>query len=356
MTNIKAFQPDWTSPPGDTIYSILSERGISKSELSQNIGLSTGELQNLLDGRMTISIGVARKLTETLGASIEFWIARDYQYRLDAARLHDIDEKWLETLPINDMIRFGWLNPAPRATEEMAACLEFFGVSSVSAWKRSFREMQSQTSFRKSQTFETNPVAVAAWLRQGEIESYRIKCAPWDSKKIQGSIPSIRRLTRKKDPKIFLPELTKLCAASGIAVVIVRSPRGCRASGAVRFVEHDKALLQLSFRFLSDDHFWFTFFHELGHLILQEPKEVILEEIDGSATEEEEEANRFAANVLIPQENKETMMKLRTSREIIKFARRNGVSPGIIVGQLQYLGILRYNQLNSLKRRYSWTE
>ena len=356
MTNIQAFQPDWTSPPGDTIHSILLERGMSKAELSKNIGLSTRDLQNLLDGRMTISIGIARKLAKMLGASIESWVSRDYQYRRDAARLHDVDEEWLAMLPINDMIRFGWLSPAPRPAEEMAACLEFFGVPSVSAWNHSFREMQAQTAFRTSQSFGANPAAVAAWLRQGEKESFRIRCAPWDRKKVQEIIPSIRQLTRKKDPKKFLPELTRHCASFGIAVVIVRAPRGCRASGAVRFIEHDKALLQLSFRYLSDDQFWFTFLHELGHLFLQEPKEVILEEVDGSVTKEEEEANRFAANVLVPKENRASMMKLRTSREVIKFARRIGVSPGIIVGQLQYLGRLRHNQLNKLKRRYSWTE
>ena len=216
--------------------------------------------------------------------------------------------------------------------------------------------MQAQTAFRTSPSFDANPAAVIAWLRQGEIESFRIRCGPWDCQKVQETIPSLRQLTRRKDPETFLPELTRYCASSGIAVVIVRAPRGCRVSGAVRFVEHDKALLQLSFRYLSDDQFWFTFFHELGHLLLHEPKEVILEEVDGSVTKEEEEANSFSANVLVPEQSRASMMKLRTSREVIKFARRIGISPGIIVGQLQHLGKLRYNQLNKLKRRYSWTE
>lgn len=356
MTKGQDFRPDWISPPGDTIRSLLVERGISRVEFSQQLEISTEDLRNLLDGRMTVSIGIARKLSATLGASIEFWMSRDCQYRRDAARLHDIDEKWLATLPISDMIRFGWLNPAPRASDEMVACLEFFDVPSVAAWERMFGETRAQTAFRTSQAFKSNPAAVAAWLRQGEIESSLIECAPWDPKKIQEIIPAIRRLTRKKDPKHFLPALIEYCAAAGIAVVIVRAPFGCRASGAVRFIDPDKALVQLSFRYLSDDQFWFTFFHELGHLLLHEPNEVILEEIDASVTKEEAEANEFATNVLVPREHRTSMLRLRTAREIIRFALRIGVSPGIIVGQLQHLGSLKYSQLNGLKRRFSWTK
>ena len=34
------FQPDWVSPPGDTIIDLMDEHGISDEELSKKIGLS----------------------------------------------------------------------------------------------------------------------------------------------------------------------------------------------------------------------------------------------------------------------------------------------------------------------------
>ena len=111
----------------------------------------------------------------------------------------------------------------------------------------------------------------------------------------------------------------------------------------------------LSFRYLSDDHFWFTFFHEAGHLLLHGKNALFLEGDNIASTKEEQEANEFAAGILIPTEFQAALLSLPVDgRDVIKFARLVGVSPGIVVGQLQHLGRIKPNQLNSLKRRYSW--
>ena len=113
----------------------------------------------------------------------------------------------------------------------------------------------------------------------------------------------------------------------------------------------------LSFRYLSDDHFWFTFFHEAAHLILHREKYIFLEGDDRLSSDEEEEANKFAADTLIPPEFQAEMMSLPAeTRAVMRFARKVGVSRGIVVGQLQHRGLLRRNQLNNLKHRYTWSE
>ena len=140
-------------------------------------------------------------------------------------------------------------------------------------------------------------------------------------------------------------------------MAIVRAPRGCRASGATRFLSANKALLMLSFRYLSDDHFWFTFFHEGGHLLLHSEKSLFLEGADMPSSREEEEANDFAARALIPLEFQPLLAGLNAdARGVIRFARQVGVSPGIVVGQLQHLGRVDRGQLNGLKRRFRWGE
>src|SRR6202041_81041 len=96
----------------------------------------------------------------------------------------------------------------------------------------------------------------------------------------------------------FLHDLKESCAASGVAVAIVRAPNGCRASGAARVLSQEKALIQLSFRYLSDDQFWFTFFHEAGHLLLHGDRGFFVEGINTPTTREEQEANEFAARTL----------------------------------------------------------
>jgi HTH-type transcriptional regulator/antitoxin HigA len=319
------------------------------------MGQTLEEAANLLQGRATITIRVARRLERVLGASVEFWMSRDFQYREDTSRLHAVDEGWLAELPLGDMIRFGWLKPIPHPSDEMSACLRFFNVPNVQAWRQEYEKVSEMVAFRTSPSFDSRPAAVAAWLRQGEIESEAIDCHQWDPRRFEVALSEIRSLTRQKNPDRFVPELRKLCADVGVAVAIVRAPNGCRASGATRFVSPKKALLLLSFRHLSDDQFWFTFFHEAGHLLLHGERGFFLEGFDAPMTKEEEEANQFAARTLVPREYHQKLLNLPLDgRKVIRFAHAIGVSPGIVVGQLQHFGRIKHRQLNNLKRRFTW--
>jgi HTH-type transcriptional regulator/antitoxin HigA len=355
MPHGQEFNPDWASAPGDTISDILHERNLTVIEFAHRMGDTTEHATDLLQGRATITIGIARRLERVLGASVEFWMSRDFQYRQDSARLHAPDHQWLAELPLGDMIQFGWLKPVPRPSDEMSACLRFFDVPSVAAWHQVYANLQEMVAFRTSRSFDSRLAAVAAWLRQGEIEGGVIECSPWDRNRFEECLSRIRPLTRQKDPSRFIPELLKLCRACGVAVVIVRAPNGCRASGATRFLSRDKALLLLSFRHLSDDQFWFSFFHEAAHLLLHGDKGFFLEGLEPPTTILEEEANEFAGRILVPSEFRTAMLGLPVhSREVIRFARRLGVSPGILVGQLQHFEKIKRNQLNGLKRRFRW--
>ena len=366
MSSSEGFQPNWTSAPGDTIVDILRERDISKASFASLMSFSLEETNDLLEGRSTVTVAVARRLSGFLGASLEFWMSRDYQYRQDSRRLQDDEEGWLRKLPLGDMIKFGWLRPPPLPSEELAACLRFFRVSSVSEWKEHYQSLQEAAAFRSSPSFDSREESVAAWLRQGEIEAEGIECRPWHSERFRGSLSQLRSMTSQKDPGRLIPALQEACSKNGVAVVVVRSPIGCRASGATRFLTNGKAILQLSFRYLTDDHFWFTFFHEAGHLILHGQRHFftsalegqgpwILEGTEAPITEEEEEANHFAATTLIPHEFQQELLTVPPStRAVIRFAHRVGVSPGVIVGQLQHHGQIGYDQLNRLKRRFAW--
>lgn len=355
MSSTQDFRPNWASAPGDTISDILRERKLSEVDFARQLGRPLEDARDLLQGRSTITLAIARRLERVVGSSVEFWMARDFQYRESVARLHAGNEEWLADLPVGDMIRFGWIKPVPHPTDEVLACLRFFGVPSVNAWREAYADLRQMVAFRTSPSLDSRPGAVAAWLRQGEIEADAISCDPWNAKLLQESLPSIRALTREKDPRNFVPELQKICASCGVAVVIVRAPSGCRASGATRFLTPNKALLMLSFRYLTDDHFWFTFFHEVGHLVLHDKRRFFLEGLDAISATEEEEANNFSANCLIPSEFRSAMLSLPPhAREVIRFARKVGVSRGIVVGQLQHYRRIRHNQLNRLKQRYRW--
>ena len=56
------------------------------------------------------------------------------------------------------------------------------------------------------------------------------------------------------------------CREAGVVVLLIPELKGPHLSGAVRWLGN-KAVIQLSLRHRKDDQFWFTFFHEAGHLL-----------------------------------------------------------------------------------------
>src|SRR5690606_32280554 len=163
------------------------------------------------------------------------------------------------------------------------------------------------------------------------------------------------KLTTISSPRRFLPKLRSLLAAAGVALVVVKAPPGCRASGAARMVSPDKAMLLMSFRHRADDQFWFTLFHEIGHLLLHHGTTCVDGDDLPTSQQIETEANDFASFCLIPIHRTEELEELPpSSSSVIRFSVSVGISPGITVGQMQYRKIIGYDRLNHLKRRWSW--
>ncbi|HEY2710797.1 MAG TPA: ImmA/IrrE family metallo-endopeptidase [Caulobacteraceae bacterium] len=360
MTMANSFAPDWSSPPGDTIKDALACRNLTADGLASALRLSSSSVARLLSGELVIDAAVAGGLASVLGGSRHFWLRREafYRDRLDQSLgSHDVIDfaSFKAALPLKDMRSFGWLRDS-RGGAEDDAIREFF-EDAPDTWVQSGPALAEQVRFRTSLAHKTNPAAVAAWLRQGVRASRRIECAPWDPGKLRAALPAIRALIRVKKPINFFPKLVEIGRACGVAIIFVRSPAGCRASGATHFEAVDKAIIQLSFRYRADDQFWFTVFHEIGHLILHPTSPLFVEGQDYEMTEEESEANRFASAILVPEEFEAELGSLqRDFRAYARLAKRINISPGVLVGQMQYRGLLRHEQMNFLKERYDWVD
>jgi HTH-type transcriptional regulator/antitoxin HigA len=353
------FQPDWATSPAETIRRALIRRGWSLADLADAMNVDEDIASALAEGAAEIDERNAKALATAFNTSASFWTERQKQYFSDTGRLKQasIDKAWLRELPLRDMLRFGWVKPYQNDAQKISSALQFFGVSDVAEWKSKYRTDLAAAAFRTSLTFTSNPVATAAWLRWAALQASEIKCNAWSADSFRSALQKTRALTRRKHPEQFLPELVRLCAECGVALIIARAPEGCRASGATRFILPSKALIVMSFRYRSDDHFWFTFFHEAAHLLLHGKEALFLEDGSDVTAEEEDEANEFASALLIPPRSKSEFERLGASvKNILRFAMKEGISPGVVVGQLQHHGHLAHNRLNRLKRRYAWTQ
>ncbi len=353
--------PDSISPPGETLHELLEEQGMSQAQLAERTGRPKKTINEIVRGKAAITPETALQLERVLGVPANFWNNREANYREHLARKEEqrrLSKRigWLKELPLTFMLKKGWIKKRTNKVEQLREVLMFFGVSSPVEWGQVFEGQRAY--FRQSSAFEIHRGSVTAWLRQGEIQARLIDAEPFDKDTFVSVLQDIRPLT-KEPPQVFEDTLPTLCAKAGVAAVFVPAPDGCRASGATRWVSKTKALIQLSLRYKTDDHLWFTFFHEAGHLFKHGKKEVFLETGKGTQGAKEDEANRFAADLLIPPNDFRNFVKRSefTKAAIIEFAGGIDIAPGIVVGRLQHEKLLRRNSsFNGLKKHFRWKD
>lgn len=353
------FSPDWTSPPGDTLADILAERGWSQTEFAERTGYTEKHISLLINGKASITEETALKLELVVGSNAAFWLSREARYReaharADEEKALEKEGNWLKKLPLKHMVTCGWVRQFSSVGAQVAECLKFFEVASVKAWE--IRYQEPVAAFRASKKYSIEPASTAAWLRQGERAASMIKCEPFDKMAFKKSLIDIRSLCKETDPDVFVPKLTEICAKAGVAVVFEPAPRGCPVSGATKWLSPAKALLMLSLRHKSNDHLWFSFFHEAGHILLHGKKMMFIDVERMLTDEQEDEANRFSRDVLIPPALGVRLLRLRPYEvDVLQFAEQAQIAPGIVVGRMQNEGLLGWNHLNHLKVRYHWS-
>lgn len=209
-------------------------------------------------------------------------------------------------------------------------------------------------ALRQSVVHSVDPYALLAWIRKGELQAQLLHCAPYDPKNFRAALIHIRKLTR--DPlDSSAPRMVESCASAGVALVFVPEVPGTRTWGVTHWLTPEKAVIQLSLRGKTDDHFWFTFFHEAAHILLH-PKRDIFVEREGTLDSHEREADQFAADSLIPPPAWQRLAraKPRSKVEIETIADQLDIAPGIIVGRLQREKLLPWTNLNALKRKLAF--
>jgi HTH-type transcriptional regulator/antitoxin HigA len=352
------YEPNTISRPGATLLDLLDERGMSQAELAGRTGRPLKTINEIVKGKTAITPDTALQLERVFGVPASFWNNREAQYREFLARRSSetrlkADAGRLKDVPTRAMEKLGWIPREKTAVRKLENVLTFFGVASIGALETRGRDAR----FRQSKAFAANPIAVGAWIRKGHIEADRIDCAPFDETRFRAALADARRLCGEM-PDDFAERLVARCAAAGVAVVFVPELPGTHLSGAARWLNPSKALIQLSVRHKSDDHFWFTFFHEAGHILLHTRKKVFIDADDGAADAEEQDANRFASDFLVPPDEWRRFVdnKRFTKAAITAFAKEIGVSPGVIVGRLQHERRLPFNFCHDLKRPIRFSE
>ncbi len=353
------YKPDFVTPPGETIQEMLDSRGLSQADLALRMGRPKKTINEIILGKAAITPDTARQLELVLNIPASFWLMREAKYRSwliqkDEDQHLDKEKVLLDNLPISKMRSLGWLEKSTDARSTVNSVLTFFSVVSLDKIP-----LVEEAAFRKSEKFAINKWALAAWLRKGELEANKINCNPYNKDRFFQVLQKARKLTRE-EPETFVPELVRICAEAGVCLAFVPELPQTAVSGATRWLGPEKALIQLSLRYKCNDMFWFTFFHEAGHVYLEHAKREILLEDDfkGFMDQREVQANKFATDFLIPKESFAEFIQRGSfsSESIKKFASELGVASGIVVGRLQFEKVIPFSRFRELKKNFSWEE
>lgn len=345
------FVPRWASPTGHTIRDVMAARRIGTDRLPEIVGLNPAEAVELLAGRAPLRLYQAQALVEHLGSTVHFWMSREGQYQEDLRRLRDYETA--SALPTPFMTRAGWVRPFEDWADCVRALRDFFDVPTGTDLQAATTRLLARAQLHWSGAHRLDDLALAAWFRRAESTGAARRVNVWDPEGIRTQLPTLRALTRMRDPQKSLGRAAEILAASGVSLSVVPTPPGCPVSGAARRDSEGVRMLVLSGRHLTDDHLWFTFFHEVGHLLADEDPQVCIDPRD-DPDEVETAANAFASDVLIPQGALDGLSGRSSYREVIRAAAATGVSPGIVLGQLQFRGIAPYGRLERARRRYDW--
>lgn len=361
---------------------LLDELGMTQAELARRTGRPQKTINEIIRGKASITPDTALQLQRVLGTPASYWNNRQQQYLEHQARVQErmsLSQQldWLARFPVKAMVSMGWIRSFDDKVEQLVELLNFFGVASPEQWNVIWN--QHVVAFRRTRAFESRQEDLSAWLRRGEIEAQEIYCQPYDAQAFRRVLNEIRGLT-VHPPEVFCSELVSLCAKVGVAVVFIRQLPQARVSGATRWLTPDRALIQLSLRYKTDDHLWFTFFHEAGHILKHGKREIFLESetadqdkeneandfavLEGETVDEdkENEADSFAADMLIPAQQLNDFLaqicsiRYPSTETIMQFASKIGIAPSIVVGRLQHDRRVPHTHYNKLKGKLEWAE
>lgn len=338
------------TPPGETIKEQLEDRGMSQKEFSQRMGMSEKHISRLINGEVQLTPEVAYRLETVLGVPASFWnnleaIYREKLVKIEEENAMGEDVQLAKRYPYKEMAKNEWLPEETVPEKRVAALRSFFEVAQLTFLNND--RLLPRIACRRQSVTEKADYALVAWAQKARLEARKIATQKVDLKGLEQQLGRIRSMTTE-DPEKFCPELSALLADHGVALVLLPHIGGSFLHGAT-FQEKDKIVMGMTIRGKDSDKFWFSVFHEIGHILLGH-----LGQPEGTTLEDEKAADNFAGDILIPPDDfdRYTWKGKFSKASIQQFAAEQGIAPGIVVGRLQKERYIQFNWCNDLKTQY----
>jgi addiction module HigA family antidote len=347
MNNRNTYTPQTVTHPGDTLAEKLEELGMDSKEFALRTGKPEKTISQVLNGKSSITPEMAVRFETVLGIPAHFWLQRQSNYDEALARTREYERlaeavEWAKNFPVAAMASLGWVGKRTKWEEKTEELLCFFGLTDADAWGNYYLAQDLKVQFRISLKHSNAPHALSAWLRHGELQAQQVQSPPFSKDKFREALPELKAIMAAH-PQDYFARMKAVARNAGVTVVHTPCLPKAPINGATRWLG-DRPVIQLSGRYRRNDIFWFTFFHEAGHILLHGKKDIFLEKVEyeGKDAEKEAEADAFASKWLLTQEQLDEVLQYPTLTEelIIAKAQKFGTHPAIIIGRLQHDNLL----------------
>jgi HTH-type transcriptional regulator/antitoxin HigA len=349
-TKMNTTVPAEVFPPGEFLRDELESRGWSQVVLAEILARPPRLISEIVSGKRAITPETAKGLAAALGSSAELWMNLESAYQLSRTRIETSvvarRAKLYGKFPVKELIRRGWV---PRANDfqslEKNVC-KFFGVQSPDE-SPAFRH-----AAKKRQYNDVPQTLQLAWLNRAEQVAKDIEAHPYSAPALKEAIKELQKCLREVED---VKKASRILSRAGVRFVIVEYLPRAKLDGACFWIEKRKSpVIALSLRLDRIDNFWHTLFHEIDHVVNGEGKQTPIVDIvetehapNSALPREEMRANASAAKYCIPEEDLNEWVsqtpRVASRGNILAFAERVGVHPGLVVGQLQHRGLIPYS-------------
>lgn len=350
--------------PGETLAEALEERGMTQKELALRIGRSEAYVSQVVNGRKRISARMAKNLEYALGMDAEFWLNLQSAYDAALAELNEEDGIDEEEKAVMRELHEGNVDAFLRSSRLLSACdgpvedtilalRRLLGVSALA----NLENVACQGAFRLGAA-DVKPNVLGAWillamrLTSGELlRDFHLERIPELTRRLKTEL--------NKDERGIQTRLTNVLAEYGIVFAVIPHFRGAPVQGFIAPSGSGGYRLILTIRGGRADRFWFTLFHELGHIAngdVESPGSFV--DSDANAdTEMERRANEFARRILIDDEDYGAFVRSSdfSERAIADFAKSQNVPMWIAKGRLQRDGYVSWHDQKGIPI-YKWAE
>lgn len=348
--NLSAFHP------GYYVNDLIEDLDMTQEEFAKRLNITPKNLSELINGKAPMSRNIAKNLSVMLGTSVEVWLdlQKKYDQKLIEIKIHqafDIEKNYLQDIDYSYFENLGVVGKFKEKKDRINALLSYLSISSFSV----FTKPDFLIQFRKTVAIDEKLILNSnIWVQTAINQAKQVNTQSFAMKKLRSTLPELRNMT-VLEFEDTLPVLRDKLSECGIALVLLPSLKNSGVFGATKWLNKNKVLVALSDRGKYLDGFWFSLFHELGHVMQKKMKKTLVE-MDNMVVDDilEIEANEFAKNILIPISdfNEFKSKQAFSETSVIKFSNSINVDSGIIVGRLQKEGYIEYSKFNSLRKKF----